>query len=90
MATRNVRSLSLTGRRGFEHAEVLLQECKVLNCAVIGQQKTLRPGRTELAAVGYHMFCSGEESFNDWRGRGYTDSVPGAVTKTASSGGRTA
>ena len=29
------------------------------------------------------------ELFNDWRGRGYDDSVPGEVTKTASSGDRT-
>ena len=32
----NVCSLSLTGRRGAGHAEVLLQECKVLGCDVIG------------------------------------------------------
>ena len=81
VATWNIRSLSLTGRRGFEHAEVLLQECKVLDCDMIGLQKTLRPGWTELAAVDYHMLCSGEKSFNDWMGRGYTDSVPGVSPK---------
>ena len=30
------------------------------------------------------------ESFNDWGGRGYDDSVPGEVTKTATSKDRTA
>ena len=35
IATWNVRSLSLTGRRGAGHAEVLLQKCKVLGCDVI-------------------------------------------------------
>ena len=29
------------------------------------------------------------DSFNDWRGRGYDDSVPGEVTKTIPSGDRT-
>ena len=29
------------------------------------------------------------EMFKDWEGRGYDDSVPGEVTKTASSGDRT-
>ena len=59
VATWNVRSLSLTGRRGAGHAEVLLQKCKVLGCDVIGLQETRRPGRTEFAAEGYRVFCSG-------------------------------
>ena len=59
VATWNVRSLSLTGRRGTGHAEVLLQKCKVLGCDVIGLQETRRPGRTEFAAAGYHVFYSG-------------------------------
>ena len=53
------RALSLTGRRGAGHAEVLLQKCKVLGCDVIGLQETRRPGRTEFAAAGYRVFCSG-------------------------------
>ena len=59
VATWNVRSLSLTGRRGAGHAEVLLQKCKVLDCDVIGLQETRRPGRTEFAAAGYRVFYSG-------------------------------
>ena len=59
VATWNVRSLSLTGRRGAGHAEVLLQKCKVLGCDVIVLQKTRRPGRTEFAAAGYRVFYSG-------------------------------
>ena len=59
VATWNVRSLSLTGRRGAGHAEVLLHKCKVLGCDVIGLQETRRPGRTEFAAAGYRVFCSG-------------------------------
>ena len=59
VATWNVRSLSLTGRRGAGHAEVLLQKCKVLGCDIIGLQETRRPGRTEFAAAGYRVFCSG-------------------------------
>ena len=53
------RWLSLTGRRGAGHAEVLLQKCKVLRCDVIGLQETRRPGRTEFATAGYRVFCSG-------------------------------
>ena len=34
------------------------------------------------------MYCT-HELFNDWRGRGSDDSVPGEVTKTAPSGDRT-
>ena len=59
VATWNVRSLFLTGRRGAGHAEVLLQKCKVLGCDVIRLQETRRPGRTEFAAAGYRVFCSG-------------------------------
>ena len=59
VATWNVRSLPFTGRRGAGHAEVLLQKCKVLGCDVIGLQETRRPGRTEFAAAGYRVFCSG-------------------------------
>ena len=59
VATWNVRSLSLTGRRGAGHADVLLQKCKVLGCDVIGLQETRRPGRTEFSAAGYRVFCSG-------------------------------
>ena len=58
IATWNVRSLSLTGRRGAGHAEVLLQKCKVLGCDVIGLQETRRPGRTEFATAEYRVFCS--------------------------------
>ena len=59
VATWNVLSLSLTGRRGAGHAEVLLQKCQVLGCDVIGLQETRRPGRTGFAAAGYRVFCSG-------------------------------
>ena len=59
IATWNVRSLSLTGRRGAGHAEVLLQKCKVFGCDVIGLQETRKPGRTEFATAGYRVFCSG-------------------------------
>ena len=59
VTTWNFRSLSLAGRRGAGHAEVLLQKCKVLGCDVIGLQKTRRPGRTEFVAAGYRVFCSG-------------------------------
>ena len=59
VATWNVRSLSLTGRRGAGHAEVLLQKSKVLGCDVIALQETRRPGRAEFAAAGHRVFCSG-------------------------------
>ena len=59
VATWNIRSLSLRGSRGAGHAEVLLQKCKVLGYDVIGLQETRRPWRTEFAAAGYRMFCSG-------------------------------
>ena len=59
VATWNVRSLSLTGRRGAGHAGVVLQKCKVLGCDIIGLKETRRPGRAEFAAAGYRVFCSG-------------------------------
>ena len=59
VATWNARSLSLTGRRGTGHAEVLLQKRKVLGCDVIGLQETRRPGRSQFAAAGFRVFCSG-------------------------------
>ena len=59
VATWEFRSLSLAGRRGAGHAEVLLQKCKVLGCDVIGLQEMRRPGRTEFVAAGYRVFCSG-------------------------------
>ena len=58
VATWNVRSLSLTGRRGAGHAEVLLQKCKVLGLDVIELQETRRPRRTEFATTGYRVFCA--------------------------------
>ena len=33
----------------------------MLGCDVIGLQETRRPGRTEFAAAGYHVFCNGED-----------------------------
>ena len=57
--TWNVRSLSFRGHRGAGHEEVISQKCKVLDCDVIGLQETRRPGRTEFAAAGYRVFCSG-------------------------------
>ena len=59
VVTWNVHSLSLTGRHGAGHAEVLLQKCEVLGCDVIGLQEARRPGRTEFAAAGYRVICSG-------------------------------
>ena len=47
-------------------------------------------GSLALAAV--LLVCIPADSndlFNDWGGRGYDDSIPGEVTKTASSGDRT-
>ena len=38
---------------------LFLQKCKVLGCDIIGLQETQRPGRTEFAAAGYRVFCSG-------------------------------
>ena len=69
IATWNVRSLSLTGRRGAGHAGVLLQKCKVLGCDVIGLQETRRPGRTEFATAGYRVFCSGVDGSTGWAGQ---------------------
>ena len=59
VATWNVRSLSLTGRRGAGNAEVLLQKCKVLRRDVIELQERRRPARIEFAAAGYRVFCGG-------------------------------
>ena len=45
-------------------------------------------GRTTRHNRSSYHHCP-HESFNDWGGRGYDDSVPGVVTKTALSGERT-
>ena len=68
-ATWNVRSMSLTGHREAGHAKVLLQKCKVLGCDVIGLQGTRRPVRTEFAAAGYHVFCSGVDGSSSRAGQ---------------------
>ena len=69
VATSNVRSLSLTGRCGAGHADVRLQKSKVLGYDVIGLQEMRRPGRTEFAAAGYRVFCSGEDGSSGRAGR---------------------
>ena len=69
VATWDVRSSSLTGRRWAGHAEVLLQKCKVLDCDVVGLQETRRPGRTEFAAAGYRVFCNGVDGSTGRAGR---------------------
>ena len=69
VATWNVRSSSLTGRRGAGHAEVLLQKCKVLDCDAIGLQETRSPGRTEFAAAGYRVFYNGVDESTGRAGR---------------------
>ena len=69
VATWNLRSLSFKGRRGAGHAEVLLHKCKLLGCDVIGLQETRRPGWTEFAAAGYHVFCSGVDGSNGRAGQ---------------------
>ena len=43
-----------------------MQKCKVLGCDVIVLQETQRPGRTEFAAAGYRVFCSGEDGSSGW------------------------
>ena len=44
--------------------------------------KLAMPMATDLYTIG--------ESFDDWESRGYEDSIPGVVTKTAPSGDGTA
>ena len=65
----NVCSLSLTGRRGAGHAEVLLQKYKVLGCDLIRLQETRRPGWTEFVAAGYRVFCRGEDGISGRAGQ---------------------
>ena len=84
VATWNVRSLSLMVRRGAGHAEVLLQKCKVLGCYVIGLQETRRPGRTEFAAAGYRVFCSGVDGSTGRAGQhGVGLAVKESITREA-------
>ena len=84
VATWSVRSLSLTGRRGAGHAEVLLQKCKVLGCDVIGLQETRRPGRTEFTAAGYRVFCSGVDGSSGRAGQhGVGLVVKGSIIREA-------
>ena len=55
-------------RRGAGHIDGLLHKCKVHGCDVIGLQETRRPGRTEFAAAGYRVFCSGEDGSSGYAG----------------------
>ena len=55
VATHNVRTLSLTGKHGADHAEVVLRKCQAVGCDVIGLQETRRPGRTEFSAAEYRV-----------------------------------
>ena len=48
---------------------MLLQKCNVIGCDAIGLQETPRPRRTEFAAAGYRVFCSGEDEISDRAGR---------------------
>ena len=41
-----------------------MQKRKVLGCDVIGLQETRRPGRTEFAAAGYRVICSGVQAMH--------------------------
>ena len=84
VATWNVRSLSLTGRRGAGHVEVLLQKCKVLDCDVIRLQETRRPGRAEFAATGYRVFCSRVDGDSGRAGQhGVELAVKGSIIREA-------
>ena len=84
VATWNVRSLSLTGRRGAGHAEVLLQKCKVLGCDIIGLKETRRPGRNEFAVAGYRVFCSGVDGSSGRTGqRGVGLAVKESIVREA-------
>ena len=48
---------------------MLLQKCKVLDCDVKELQETRRLGRTEFAAAGYRVFCSGEDGSSSRAGQ---------------------
>ena len=69
VATWNVCPLSLTGRSGADYAEFILQKCKVFGCDAIELQETRRSWRTEFAAAGYRVFCSGEDGSSDRAGQ---------------------
>ena len=47
VATYDVRTLSLTGKHGAGHAEVVLRKSQAVGCDVIGLRETRRPRRTE-------------------------------------------
>ena len=79
VATWNVRNGTMNGAG---HAEVLLQNCKVLGCGVIGLQETRRPGRTEFAAAEYRVFCSRVDGRSGWaRQHGVGLAVKESITR---------
>ena len=57
VATYNVRTLAAKGKSGYGHASV----CWRRRGNFIGLQETRRSGKTDLSAVGYRVFCSGQE-----------------------------
>lgn len=57
VATCDVRTLSVMGKNGARHAEVVLNNCRAIGCDVIGLQEKRRRSRTVFAAAGYRVSC---------------------------------
>ena len=56
----NVRTAAFKGVNGIGHIDVLLKICAAKGCDVIGLQETKRDGISEIVAVGYHVYFSGD------------------------------
>lgn len=76
VATNNVRTLSLAGKKRAGHAEVILRKYQAVGCNVIGLKET-RAGRNKCVAAEYRFFCCGAEG---GKGRTRNDGV-GLVVK---------
>ena len=65
------------------------QESSFIFYICINEEGNREKPRVILYILLYRLTRKRIELFNDWGGRGYDDSVPGEVTKTAPSGDRT-
>ena len=60
VATHNVRTMAVDGKRGVGRALDVLGAYDRLGCNVIGLKETRRGGHTAFSQAGYLVYCSGE------------------------------
>ena len=87
--TFNVRTAAVNGINGIGHIDTLLRPCAAKGCGVIGLQRTIRDGTSEIVACGYRVFFSGDCSrFKGRKGlHGVGLAIKEKIVKKAGEGG---